>query len=174
MHGSAARPATNRQTNETSDTCHLGVCPQQTHRRRGKVDTRILSFALLIAFPLSSGFVFTQSKMADPPRHGRFRSFTELQSDLPCCSVAPYLANTIPKTEWVHDDATDLCRLCSAEFTITKRRHHCRRCGQVLCADCTSNTFPLDGIRPPSRVCDLCHYLLNGITESVLKCLFRV
>ncbi|VDN59096.1 unnamed protein product [Dracunculus medinensis] len=29
--------------------------------------------------------------------------------------------------------------LCCAKFTLILRRHHCRCCGRVLCAYCTSH-----------------------------------
>lgn len=32
---------------------------------------------------------------------------------------------------WVPDARVSMCMLCTAEFTITFRRHHCRACGKV-------------------------------------------
>jgi hypothetical protein len=52
---------------------------------------------------------------------------------------------------------------CEAPFTLLTRRHHCRRCGNVYCADHTKYFIPLDqharfhpeGV--PSKGCDDCH-----------------
>ena len=32
---------------------------------------------------------------------------------------------------WVPDARVSMCMLCTAEFTVTFRRHHCRACGKV-------------------------------------------
>lgn len=36
--------------------------------------------------------------------------------------------------EWVKDADAPICRQCEARFTFTKRRHHCRACGNVFCS----------------------------------------
>ena len=41
---------------------------------------------------------------------------------------------------WVQDGKTKVCMLCSEEFGLFRRRHHCRCCGWVTCADCCSGT----------------------------------
>ena len=40
-------------------------------------------------------------------------------------------------TRWQHDE---LCYGCRKEFTLTHRRHHCRRCGHAFCQPCSSKT----------------------------------
>lgn len=37
---------------------------------------------------------------------------------------------------WHADEKSPVCDKCSAPFTFTHRRHHCRRCGEVVCSDC--------------------------------------
>ena len=32
---------------------------------------------------------------------------------------------------WIPDARVSMCMLCTAEFTVTFRRHHCRACGKV-------------------------------------------
>jgi len=39
---------------------------------------------------------------------------------------------------WVPDNQTKICMLCASTFTVVKRRHHCRNCGKIFCANCTS------------------------------------
>ncbi|KAL7526768.1 hypothetical protein ACHAXR_001644, partial [Thalassiosira sp. AJA248-18] len=52
------------------------------------------------------------------------------------------------------------CPGCYSPFTYTKRRHHCRLCGDVFCDACSSSRtiLPLDGpeYATPVRVCDWC------------------
>ena len=37
---------------------------------------------------------------------------------------------------WVPDVARPVCQCCAAVFGFTRRRHHCRTCGGVVCASC--------------------------------------
>jgi len=73
--------------------------------------------------------------------------------------------------KWVKDEDAPACFVCKADFTLFRRRHHCRVCGNVICADCSSNTLPLivnygssgnlaaQGALTPSKqkVCDTCY-----------------
>mmetsp|Transcript_62300 Transcript_62300/g.94080 ORF Transcript_62300/g.94080 Transcript_62300/m.94080 type:complete len:2134 (+) Transcript_62300:145-6546(+) len=53
------------------------------------------------------------------------------------------------------------CPHCDALFTISKRRHHCRLCGDVFCDTCSNHrvTLPLQGpeFEKPVRICDFCN-----------------
>lgn len=33
---------------------------------------------------------------------------------------------------WIPDARVTMCQLCTSEFTVTFRRHHCRACGKVI------------------------------------------
>ncbi|EGZ20354.1 hypothetical protein PHYSODRAFT_298516 [Phytophthora sojae] len=50
---------------------------------------------------------------------------------------------------FVRDDDSPACRQCGMRFGTFRRRHHCRLCGNVYCADCTSNKVKLP-IEAPS------------------------
>lgn len=52
-------------------------------------------------------------------------------------SSAPARVPLSGTATWEPDDATDECHLCSRQFTLFTRRHHCRSCGRVCCAQCT-------------------------------------
>lgn len=42
------------------------------------------------------------------------------------------------KVEWIPDNEAELCMCCQeARFTSTQRRHHCRRCGRIVCGACS-------------------------------------
>ncbi|KAH6931491.1 hypothetical protein HPB50_024683 [Hyalomma asiaticum] len=41
--------------------------------------------------------------------------------------------------KWMDNNETDCCLQCSAPFTFTLRKHHCRLCGRIYCNDCCSN-----------------------------------
>ncbi len=39
---------------------------------------------------------------------------------------------------WVKDGAQEQCSGCKEQFSMVKRRHHCRTCGKLYCSDCSS------------------------------------
>lgn len=70
------------------------------------------------------------------------------------------------KSEWVKDNLSDVCQLCLDSFTMTRRRHHCRRCGSLVCGACSTKKFkhtPVDSLKSKSpkvekeRACDSCY-----------------
>ncbi len=42
------------------------------------------------------------------------------------------------KSHWMPDVLCKKCYACDAQFTVFRRRHHCRLCGQVFCSRCSS------------------------------------
>lgn len=84
---------------------------------------------------------------------------------------------------WVPDDEASTCRICQRGFTLfTRRRHHCRCCGRVHCADCSAKVFDLSilgeaaatitavgargGGTTRARVCDTCFSILRCLPEG--------
>ncbi|KAJ2681305.1 hypothetical protein H4R19_007370, partial [Coemansia spiralis] len=53
----------------------------------------------------------------------------------PC---ALFKRQCLPRQAWELDEATSACRQCRQPFTLFVRRHHCRRCGLVVCDSCSS------------------------------------
>ncbi|KAK6106518.1 FYVE zinc finger family protein [Brugia pahangi] len=65
---------------------------------------------------------------------------------------------------WVPDSDCEQCTACSAQFTLVRRRHHCRNCGRIFCSRCSANSLPLPelGYDRKVRVCNLCFlYKIN-------------
>ncbi|CAG9789219.1 unnamed protein product [Diatraea saccharalis] len=64
------------------------------------------------------------------------------------------------KEQWAEDYSTDRCMLCRTSiFSMIIRRHHCRRCGRLVCHACSSRrmqvpTYP-SGVK--FRVCNDCY-----------------
>lgn len=55
---------------------------------------------------------------------------------------------------WQPDDELSKCSICAAPFTFLNRRHHCRRCGRLVCGPCSPHriTIPRQYIvRPPEE-----------------------
>ena len=44
---------------------------------------------------------------------------------------------------WKLDEEGDKCEYCRENFQVYRRRHHCRRCGGLFCANCSSKQVDL-------------------------------
>ncbi|XP_017784619.1 PREDICTED: RUN and FYVE domain-containing protein 2 isoform X2 [Nicrophorus vespilloides] len=61
---------------------------------------------------------------------------------------------------WAKDTSATHCKACSKEFNLTRRKHHCRNCGEIFCNSCSDNSMSLPSSAKPVRVCDDCHLIL--------------
>lgn len=64
---------------------------------------------------------------------------------------------------WVPDAEASICMHCKkTQFTFVQRRHHCRNCGSVVCAACSTKKFhlPQQSVKA-LRVCDGCYERLR-------------
>ncbi|PKU42474.1 zinc finger fyve domain-containing protein 26 [Limosa lapponica baueri] len=74
-----------------------------------------------------------------------------------------------PKQQWIPDDTETICMVCKTErFTMVRRknefnrRHHCRRCGRLVCSSCSTKKMAVEAGRENlSRVCDQCYSYYN-------------
>ncbi|XP_044730878.1 RUN and FYVE domain-containing protein 2 isoform X2 [Chrysoperla carnea] len=62
--------------------------------------------------------------------------------------------------QWASDKDITNCKSCKKEFNMTRRKHHCRNCGDIFCNSCSDNTMLLASSAKPVRVCDTCHITL--------------
>ncbi|XP_063990590.1 hepatocyte growth factor-regulated tyrosine kinase substrate [Diachasmimorpha longicaudata] len=81
-------------------------------------------------------------------------------------SDAMFSADTAP--EWAD---SDVCHRCRVVFGMVQRKHHCRACGQVFCAQCSTktSTLPKFGIEKEVRVCDACYENVNRPSSANSK-----
>uniref|UniRef100_A0A182SF67 FYVE-type domain-containing protein n=1 Tax=Anopheles maculatus TaxID=74869 RepID=A0A182SF67_9DIPT len=65
---------------------------------------------------------------------------------------------------WTPDKVVSKCTGCEKEFSMTRRKHHCRNCGKIFCSSCSEHVAALattdqqqttNGSKPV-RVCDHC------------------
>ncbi|KAM9409142.1 pleckstrin homology domain-containing family F member 1 [Pholidichthys leucotaenia] len=66
---------------------------------------------------------------------------------------------------WIPDVSASKCMRCPRKFTFTYRRHHCRKCGFVVCDVCTRNRVMIGNIdsTKPVRVCKACHLYMRTV-----------
>lgn len=68
--------------------------------------------------------------------------------------------------QWIPDKEADTCMRCNkTKFNVVNRRHHCRKCGFVICGDCSKKKYLLKlQSNEPVRVCDKCFETLSNST----------
>ncbi|KAG1693767.1 Rab GTPase-binding effector protein 1 [Nymphon striatum] len=64
------------------------------------------------------------------------------------------------EVRWQHEDDVEECSNCKQNFSVTRRKHHCRHCGKIFCSDCSSKIVYSGPHKKQSKVCDVCHTLL--------------
>jgi hypothetical protein len=72
------------------------------------------------------------------------------------------------KEGWLNDGAATKCFKCYNLFTFSRRRHHCRMCGNIFCKDCCFKRSIDSGKEIKYvRSCEKCHKLLQGFTGDI-------
>ncbi|XP_070762909.1 FYVE, RhoGEF and PH domain-containing protein 4a isoform X2 [Enoplosus armatus] len=79
---------------------------------------------------------------------------------------------------WIRDNEVTMCMKCKEPFNaLTRRRHHCRACGYVVCWKCSDNKVALeyDGNKM-NKVCRDCFSILTGerIAEGKKKGILEI
>eukprot|EP00475_Leptophrys_vorax_P007044 TRINITY_DN1443_c0_g1_i1.p1 TRINITY_DN1443_c0_g1~~TRINITY_DN1443_c0_g1_i1.p1 ORF type:complete len:408 (-),score=90.34 TRINITY_DN1443_c0_g1_i1:487-1710(-) len=80
---------------------------------------------------------------------------------------------------WVPDEERKFCSGCGLEFTLVRRRHHCRKCGEVFCKLCCPKDKEEDNLnavgntsgaeaegKKVKRVCGSCGEYLKGVAAK--------
>jgi len=70
--------------------------------------------------------------------------------------IASATSTTAPT--WIPDSEASTCMRCKAtRFSTIQRRHHCRKCGYVVCGSCSTKKIKiLEQSDKLLRVCDFC------------------
>ncbi|KAM4734233.1 FYVE, RhoGEF and PH domain-containing protein 4a isoform 2-T2 [Anableps anableps] len=79
---------------------------------------------------------------------------------------------------WIRDNEVTMCMKCREPFNaITRRRHHCRACGYVVCWKCSDNKAQLEyDNNKVNKVCKDCYSILTGegVTEGKRKGILEI
>ncbi|XP_077026595.1 FYVE, RhoGEF and PH domain-containing protein 4 isoform X3 [Tamandua tetradactyla] len=102
-------------------------------------------------------------------RHETFRNAIAKDNDIHSEVSTAELGKRAPR--WIRDNEVTMCMKCKESFNaLTRRRHHCRACGHVVCWKCSDYKAQLeyDGGKL-SKVCKDCYLIISGFTESEEK-----
>ncbi|XP_050095682.1 zinc finger FYVE domain-containing protein 26 homolog [Anopheles aquasalis] len=114
--------------------------------------------------------------LADPLHHrhdptlamgevGSTMSLDSLAGEVPTTGGLPFVLpkEIPPRDQWIKDEETLHCMCCRRTFSMLNRRHHCRRCGRVVCHSCSKRKQRLGSFYEeiPVRICDDCGRLLG-------------
>uniref|UniRef100_A0A8C9VKZ0 Early endosome antigen 1 n=1 Tax=Scleropages formosus TaxID=113540 RepID=A0A8C9VKZ0_SCLFO len=64
--------------------------------------------------------------------------------------------------KWAEDHEVQNCMACGKGFSVTIRKHHCRHCGNIFCAECSSRNALTPSSKKAVRVCNTCYEELQG------------
>ena len=70
----------------------------------------------------------------------------------------------LPK--WQPDNAVTKCPICNITFSFWYRKHHCRKCGRVVCANCSPHRIPIPSqflVHPPADSSSTEQHKIHGI-----------
>ncbi|XP_004855074.1 FYVE, RhoGEF and PH domain-containing protein 4 isoform X2 [Heterocephalus glaber] len=102
-------------------------------------------------------------------RHETFRNAIAKDNDIHSEVSTAELGKRAPR--WIRDNEVTMCMKCKESFNaLTRRRHHCRACGHVVCWKCSDYKAQLeyDGGKW-SKVCKDCYQIISGFTDSEEK-----
>uniref|UniRef100_A0A8C5L0V0 FYVE, RhoGEF and PH domain-containing protein 4 n=1 Tax=Jaculus jaculus TaxID=51337 RepID=A0A8C5L0V0_JACJA len=102
-------------------------------------------------------------------RHETFRNAIAKDNDIHLEVSTAELGKRAPR--WIRDNEVTMCMKCKESFNaLTRRRHHCRACGHVVCWKCSDYKAQLeyDGGKL-SKVCKDCFQIISGFTDNEEK-----
>ena len=68
-----------------------------------------------------------------------------------------------------HEDDFSDCAACKVQFSVTKRKHRCKHCCKVYCADCCNKVIFSGPNLRAHKVCVSCHTLLDKDTQPIVS-----
>ncbi|KAI9715239.1 MAG: hypothetical protein M1812_006050 [Candelaria pacifica] len=81
--------------------------------------------------------------------------------------ISQMRSKVLSKDYWMRDENAKDCFYCGDTFSTWRRKHHCRTCGQIFDAKCTSlvsgRRFEQSGTL---RVCKPCEAIINGYDDD--------
>jgi hypothetical protein len=110
-------------------------------------------FSFQILSQIKSFIVFSDNQKERDEWFAELTRLTTLASRVESLAVG---TSQDAKVVFVPDNDSKDCPLCRTEWTTFNRRHHCRKCGSLVCKTCSETRMVLVEGGPAERVCDRC------------------
>uniref|UniRef100_A0A182NG39 FYVE-type domain-containing protein n=1 Tax=Anopheles dirus TaxID=7168 RepID=A0A182NG39_9DIPT len=148
---------------------------------RGVTGTGVSDHGLTLSSTSSDDFATSMTHGAERDEASRLADPIQspIAASLPAVtvpSVAPLLLSPaqaqLGKVQpfWMPDNSTKFCMQCNQKFSVIKRRHHCRACGQVLCSSCCCLKAKLEYMRDvEARICIECDVILSIQLQQAME-----
>lgn len=52
------------------------------------------------------------------------------------CFIRTNESDILNSIGWIVNESCNHCLVCIKKFSFLRRKHHCRRCGNIICSDC--------------------------------------
>ncbi|TNN64156.1 Zinc finger FYVE domain-containing protein 26 [Liparis tanakae] len=134
------------------------------------LDSSSLSFSRIDSPATSSGSTPTHTSSSNSTDRENDRSSAGRKRSSTAKFQPP---EQIPaRKDWVPDTKRDVCMVCRRErFTMFNRRHHCRRCGRLVCHACSERKMSVEGCPGDEgvRVCDHCYAYFHPDSDDELE-----
>ncbi|OAA67506.1 Zinc finger, FYVE-type [Cordyceps fumosorosea ARSEF 2679] len=133
------------QTTATSSNSRVEFSPDT---RFVGPDGQVVAFSSVM-YPLRSSFVAEGSPLSTRRRSSLRQQF------IPPRERSQRHRREVPEfslPRWQPDAEVTLCPICHTQFSIWVRKHHCRKCGRVVCNSCSPHRITIPNqyiVRPP-------------------------
>ena len=104
--------------------------------------------------------------------HERQTWLTKIQDAITECAGKETTMDRTVAAEWETDSDCTTCPICNkTKFNMIERRHHCRKCGRVVCNSCSQHRVILTNIHATrkSRICEKCFEEIEGDSVNSFK-----
>ncbi|KAI1259283.1 FYVE zinc finger-domain-containing protein [Xylariaceae sp. FL1019] len=148
----------------------LAPTTEQTQLKRqashgtGRNTATLESFRNILTAPLTDTAQFPRAEPSQAPsQYHHPPPPAETQSSRPSSSLNPIAPVFVPLQHtsrefllppWQPDQAVANCPICNVQFGMITRKHHCRKCGRVVCGQCS-----------PHRICIPHQYIVRAPWE---------
>lgn len=144
------------------DNQHFGQQQHQLQQQHQPQQQAVMIVRQLVSYPRVLDVAFRPEHKGASAAAAREACCAFVRSCRPSVAILSNLLERAP--QWMPDNTSSHCTRCTEPFTMfTRRKHHCRSCGSLVCGSCSEKeaVIPDLGYHKPVRVCDSCFELIG-------------